>query len=811
MCWGDTVNDTFSNLPPDRIRFSGRSPRRLALLFLLAGAVIAIILVGVSTAGMTGNQTPSREMWAIFTIASITLIGCSITLSAAPDPSVPQSARLIYVLLAGIILLALILRLYQLDTLPVGLWFDEAATGLIARDIGNNPETQPVYRHAVTYYPLWLHQIGVLLLGEASIAGLRLASVFFGVWAVYLGFLVGRELHDDWFGLSMAFFLAVPFWSLNFSRIAMTGIDAIAATLLIAYYLLRTLRLGSWRYVILLGTSVAVGLWLYAAVRVSVAALLIYALLVLRGRAFQPYWIRRAIVIAGIAVLLLAPLIGFIIAQPDAYLQRSREVSIFAEGMLQGRPLPDVFLENVRAYVELLYFHGDANGRHSVPNQPILDPVMVVLMGMGLLLSIVRRHSLMFIILLAASILTGALTIPSEAPNALRAIVALVPVAYFCAVTLHTLRRIPYPWLRYLVTGIPLILVLVLNVNTYFVTFARHPDSFMAFSTDETVRGKTIAGYQDAGYEVQLPRRQLYSAIYRFIMPHYLSQIEIISEEMQPFPSRLDRPVALILDPVENQWFATALQELYAETELKTIRPTDYGVNDTREIFHVLELDLVTTNRSVAPAPDYTLFVRNSGDYQFDPTGGSIRIDGQQVFDTLTILRLPIGYHRMETDLPLDELRWKYTTSGEWEPVPSDDLLRAASFAGHGLYGRIFKDGELILERLDPTLFSYFHLIPAERPYEVIWTATVLVPESGSYDFQLNALGDIEIRIDDELLFDGQDIRTEQSIELVPGRLYRLEVRYIDNRNASYVYLKWRLPDTEGFVPIPPQNLTPLF
>lgn len=131
------------------------------------------------------------------------------------------------VLLLLIILLALVLRVYKLDSVPPSLSWDESAVGYNAWSIANYGrdeygKTFPAFfrsfgddKHPVHIY---ITAIFVKILGLSEFS-VRLPSVFFGVLNVFLLFLVGKVMFkSNAVGLAAALFLAVSAYNIHFSH-----------------------------------------------------------------------------------------------------------------------------------------------------------------------------------------------------------------------------------------------------------------------------------------------------------------------------------------------------------------------------------------------------------------------------------------------------------------------------------------------------------------------------------------------------------------------------------------------------------------
>ena len=131
-----------------------------------------------------------------------------------------------YILIA-IIFLALVIRVYRIDSVPAAVNWDEAAVGYNAYTIANWGKdewgkTLPLvfksfedYKHPVHIYMTALF-VRVLGLNDFSV---RIPSAIFGVLNVYLIYLVGKRLfNSEWMGIIASLFLALSPYNIHFSR-----------------------------------------------------------------------------------------------------------------------------------------------------------------------------------------------------------------------------------------------------------------------------------------------------------------------------------------------------------------------------------------------------------------------------------------------------------------------------------------------------------------------------------------------------------------------------------------------------------------
>jgi hypothetical protein len=94
--------------------------------------------------------------------------------------------------------------------------------------------------------------------------------------------------------------------------------------------------------------------------------------------------------------------------------------------------------------------------------------------------------------------------------------------------------------------------------------------------------------------------------------------------------------------------------------------------------------------------------------------------------------------------------------------------------------------------------------LPLERPYTVEWTGLLNVPLAGPYRFHLHAVGQATLLLDGSPVFDSAMGPTSpQPLQLSAG-LHEIEIRFLDDRSHSQIYLYWEHPD--GRTELVPSN-----
>lgn len=372
------------------------------------------------------------------------------------------------VILLLLLLLATVLRLWQLAVLPPGLFYDEALNGIDARRLLTGGELALYFPANNGREPLYfyLQAISVLLFGPNAFA-LRLVSALIGVATVaaiyHLAKTVfvstarrendGQGSSEDaqrrvqilnWVALIAAAVVAVSFWHLSLSRLAFRAIllPLISALAFSAFWV--GWHDGNRRAWIWAGVALAVAAYTYTAARLLPLVLVTFVLVevgidAIRLRAaprrlveiYKPQ-LHGLFLMTTIALLLLMPLVWAFVTQPGLLNGRTEQVSIFS--IAQGET-PSTVLQrlgdNVQVALRSFYNAGDQNLRHNLPGRSINDAALAVLFSLGLFAAAqgilkAARHRLLLIWLVVMLMPT---VFSNLAPHALRSVGVLPPLA----------------------------------------------------------------------------------------------------------------------------------------------------------------------------------------------------------------------------------------------------------------------------------------------------------------------------------------------------------------------------------------------
>ena len=179
--------------PPDADDFPAPTPLEARLG--LAGIALASFLMFISLREFGGERDSFALGWWSFGLAiaaALLAIPCMdgrwtpliarIRAANGLRLSIPARAFAPALALAAILVLAAALRLYNLDSLPAGLWFDEADNLAHARDFARNPGRIPVYVPSTNLPSMFLIPLAAVVeLAGVSITAGRLVAAGFGV------------------------------------------------------------------------------------------------------------------------------------------------------------------------------------------------------------------------------------------------------------------------------------------------------------------------------------------------------------------------------------------------------------------------------------------------------------------------------------------------------------------------------------------------------------------------------------------------------------------------------------------------------
>jgi 4-amino-4-deoxy-L-arabinose transferase-like glycosyltransferase len=280
----------------------------------------------------------------------------------------------------GLTLLAAWLRLWCLNTIPPGLWFDEAYNAMDAvwmREIG----TWPVFllgnngREAMFSYLLAL---STTLWGE-TIYVVRLVPALIGILSIPLMYrwaltIFKEETHPRWLALISTAGLVVSFWAILMNRSGYRANLLPLFVLLVSYFFWRGWQTNQIGYYFAAGIGLGLSQYTYLSARLLPLVFVLFvggqSLFLWRDR----NWLKQArlglLVMGAMSILVTVPLLLFFAEHPEAFWGRASDVAVKLDWSGDGlAKLAAHFYEAGRVFVD----GQDPNWRHHLLGQPVLD------------------------------------------------------------------------------------------------------------------------------------------------------------------------------------------------------------------------------------------------------------------------------------------------------------------------------------------------------------------------------------------------------------------------------------------------------
>ena len=489
-----------------------------------------------------------------------------------------DKTRLVYgIVLAVIVVAAAFLRLYQLEMLPRGPYYDEAANGILAGEIARG-RAFPIFIRAYTgkevlYFYLVAAVMKVL---GVNLLSLRLTSALMGVLTVAVTYWLGLELFAgrekavrQRIALAAAALMAVNFWHIAISRY---GFRAISQPLLQGATLLfmwRGLRRGGWKNVILGGVFCGLTAYTYLSSRIVPLALLSWVVgLWIACRGKRRIVAGRILVFGLAAAVVGAPLGVFFLRNPETFGTRMGQVSVFNPELNEG-DLWGTLWQSIKAAFGMFTVRGDPQWRFGVVGRPVFDRFVGLFVYVGVLVSLYRvvcgPRATQRVLHLSMLLWVPLLLIPSilgvrEVPHSLRAIGVMPILFYFPALgfsaALDGLARLfkQPKWLPLTATTVVLAGLLLVEGGlstgyAYFGVWGTHPQPYYENDNDLADAARALNEMDLGEAEIWVASEHYRHPTMAFLARDYARIHWLVGEDVIALPPADDGPGAVYLFP----------------------------------------------------------------------------------------------------------------------------------------------------------------------------------------------------------------------------------------------------------------------
>lgn len=506
--------------------------------------------------------------------------------------------------IAVILLVAGWFRLWQIDSIPPGLFGDEATNGLDALDI--------LAGRGAVFFPanfgreglhMWIIAGMFRLMGVVPLA-LRLPSVLAGILTALATYWLGRELLFAWrrreigkrelgaadnlwdlLPLIAALYLATSFWHVHFSRFGIRGIftPLFGALTFAAFW--RAVNHNATKWFAVSGACLGLAAHFYTASRFLPfflgGFLVVQWLVSVIARRPREALLSRHLIgillLFAVAAAVFAPLGIYFLQHPGSFTQRAAEVAAL------GGENPWLRMGRAAGANVLQFFipgSGDADQFYNLPGRAVFDPLTAILglFGLGLLAWHWRRGPALFLILWTPALLLPSFLATDRWPTLPR-VLGVIPAIYFLpAIGLVAgAALLSRAGKRRSITGnlgcaaaTALVIAALsthatLTYRDYFRAWGPSAATFDAFEGDMTAAWQWLADHPNAGHIY------LSSDIYRhptFMLLHEHATVQTYFQHINPNLSWFDARQALPLPPPGEQvtYLIAASSPLTSET-----------------------------------------------------------------------------------------------------------------------------------------------------------------------------------------------------------------------------------------------------
>ncbi len=391
---------------------------------------------------------------------------------------------------------ALIIRVYKLDEIPPGNWYDEAINGLDALSILKS-KIPPIFfsteGHPREALYMYLTLLTFKIFGVSYIT-LRLTSVIVGTLTIPILYLFAKEFFDRKTAFLSIIILTVFRWHIHFSRLAFRTVLTPLFLLLVFYFLKKGFVKKKTIFFIVAGICFGLGFYTYLAFRLIILILVIYLIAEFRKYSVKEYS-RYLFLFILSAIIIFVPLLVDYVIHPFHLFGRSQEISLFKNGFADGINL---ILLNMKNVAMMFAFKGDHVAKHNIPFKPVFDPIIAMIFYLGLTMSILKMKKSPSYLLIVSWFFVMLLTtiLSYGSPNMLRSF-AITPVcAIFIAIGIYTITDKMKNKFSSHLSVIFIVIILcyfsLIELHRYFVIWAHHPKTYLEFNTNFADAARTL-------------------------------------------------------------------------------------------------------------------------------------------------------------------------------------------------------------------------------------------------------------------------------------------------------------------------------
>ncbi|MGF1503521.1 MAG: hypothetical protein ACFB51_00030 [Anaerolineae bacterium] len=519
-----------------------------------------------------------------------------------------------WVVLAGT-LLAAVLRLHQIDTLPPAAWWDEIWFGLRAREL---LQTGDLVAHYTTNFggassgPAYM-TAAAHLLGFDTVWGGRLIPALAGVLSVPLGYACFRELlrHDTrlsltleekrWAAALTALVLSSILFYTTTNRTAMEIGVAPATALFVIWQMARGAFRGKWGGWLLAGLGGGIAQYNGLHARFVLPVMAVFFLLVLLVEKERGRLLAGGAALAAVGAVVSLPLSIFFLNNPEWFSARAQIVTVVGPG-LRYETFGAMLADNTNKILRVFFIEGCYDPMNGFPGLPLLDWIQAggFLAGLVWMVQSLVRSTTARLLPLWMVLVTLPSLLTEGAPNLGRMIGIVAPLAALVGIGWVVLFR----WVRPRLPGIaPVAIVLVLlsgcyhswrllrswpSVSNLYANFTAEPVDTTATLIEQAEAGQPV-------YVQDIPELETPIVAFDFMLPGTPVR-RMDFRKCLPLPNERPEPTQILIIDGRDPQTPALLRDIYPD--VRTVR-SDLDLWQTSGL--LLE---IPANASAPPPPN---------------------------------------------------------------------------------------------------------------------------------------------------------------------------------------------------------------
>ncbi len=400
-------------------------------------------------------------------------------------------------LLAGLVVLALLSRLWGLRNFPDNIYPDEIMTGTVATQAyisstASPPSVFSTLWSGIDLPALWFGMVALFLkLGGNSLAMLRLPAALFGTATILPLYGLIRGTWGRYAAIAGAAIMAFSVSNVHYSRVALNNIVTQFFWATCFFFLLRGLRSRRRSDWALAGLSAGLSEYFYYGTRLLPFLLLLFVafLLTVHWRRAREY-LGGFLLLAGSYFIGFGPLLVHFIHNPNLYFGRGASLLIWSHIPVGFADLQNAWKTVWPVLSENLLGFSTHSSQDIIFYAPLLLPVEAALLVLGVALLLWHWcHPAAFLMLISGLgvLLVGGTLVayPNSVPPLINHWTPAFPAVYVAlavpvgawATSVETESSVRWRWVLPATLAIGLLVLGWSNLNFYFHRYYADPES----------------------------------------------------------------------------------------------------------------------------------------------------------------------------------------------------------------------------------------------------------------------------------------------------------------------------------------------